>query len=230
MRETWWGARGSRAWERALDFLRGRDGAAMRPHLCGVALLVWGALVLGSAASRCRLATTWIDLPATLSSGPAGWLAAAAWGMRCRWEGEAREDRQRLSDACGPAALRAVLRHRGLDATQELLWSLCRTPGGGTTLGRLAVVARRFGHEPRLIWDPWLEHVQTPAIVHLGRGHFVVLERCSATCAWILDPACGRLRVPLGVLRRSASGATLTFPGAPATAGGVCTPERKVTT
>jgi hypothetical protein len=169
-------------------------------------------LALGQEYGRHRWMTLCVDLPAVLVQGPRAWVAAIEWGPRSRWEGDAAEDRQHLLDACGPAALRAVLRERGLPATQEVLWSICRVRGGGTNLGRLAGVAERFGHPCRVTWDRELDTVRTPAVVHLARGHFVVLERRDGVWARVLDPACGRLRVPLADLRRRASGAVLDFP------------------
>jgi len=193
----------------------------------GLAVCAWASLAFGDAVARLRIATVWVDLPAAIESGGAGILALTAWGTRSRWEGDAIDDRQRFADSCGPAALRAVLRHRGLSAPQELLWSLCRVPGGGTTLGRLAAIAQRFGFECRLAWDPELERVHPPAVVHLARGHFVVLERRTGGCVRILDPACGRVRVSVETLRREASGALLVFPATSAASGAGRTPERR---
>jgi ABC-type bacteriocin/lantibiotic exporter with double-glycine peptidase domain len=153
-----------------------------------------------------------------LRAAPTAWSVAAAWGREAERLGETPGERQQARDGCGPAALSVVLRARGTRVPQRLLWSVCRVRGGGTTLGVLARAAARFGHPAAVGVDPRLEHTPLPAIVHLRRGHFVVLERRDGGRAVIFDPGCGRVRVPMAVLRRRASGAVLAFdtPAAPA--------------
>jgi hypothetical protein len=181
-----------------------------------IAALAWILSCAGIVAHDPRLLRTWIDLVDAARGGPSAWGAAAEWGLRSRWEGDAGPDRQHAPDGCGAAALHALLQQHRPRPTQDLLWSVCRAPRGGATLGRLAWAARRFGCACEVIWSRDLGAVRPPAIVHLARGHFVVLERCDPAHAWLLDPACGRLRVPLVTLQRRASGAALQLVG-PAT-------------
>ncbi len=97
----------------------------------------------------------------------------------------------------------------GRRVPQDVLWSACRRRGGGTTLGCLANAARAFGFPVRILVVADFAALELPAIVHLQRGHFVVLEHWTANVAEITDPACGRIRVRGARLRRAASGAVL---------------------
>jgi hypothetical protein len=181
----------------------------------------WGLCVALLAPLAPARTAAWIDWPALVQSGAHAWPAAAAWGTRCRWIPGSPAERQRFADACGPAALAAALRPPGPRPTQELLWSICRSASGGTTLGRLARAARGFGRPCRVGWLAPVDSAPVPAIVHLRDAHFVLLLRAERGAAWILDPAFGRLLVPVERLRARASGAVLvlgeTASGTPAT-------------
>jgi len=177
------------------------------------ALLLWLALGAGQALCDPQRSVFLLDLEAAATCGPDAWRATRSWGLHSRWRGAAARDRQRLPDACGPAALSAVLRLRGVAVRQELLWSVCRLQDGGTSLERLAWAARRFGSncEARSFAD--LREVPLPAVVHLRRRHFVVVRYLDARLAEIFDPDCGDVAVPAAELLRQASGATLIFAG-----------------
>jgi ABC-type bacteriocin/lantibiotic exporter with double-glycine peptidase domain len=163
-------------------------------------------------------------LAATLASGvvlrhaawaavPSAWqfAVAVAWGRGAVALAPLRELRQQEADGCGAAALHVLLAAHGTRVPQRLLWSMCRVPGGGARLGSLARAARCFGHRPVIASDPGLERTSLPAIVHLRRGHFVVLEARDGTQATVFDPGCGRVRVDWPALRRRASGAVLAL-------------------
>jgi len=175
------------------------------------AITVWLALGAVRTAEAPRFVPTWRDVQATARAGRDAWTVLRIWGIQSRWCEPARGDRQRNADACGPAALCTVLRSRGCQVTQELFWSTCRLPQGGTTLGRLASVARRLGYGCDVRWCSAFETLRLPAIVHLRCGHFVVLEAAGARAARIVDPACGRLWVPWEALRQRSSGAVLVL-------------------
>src|SRR5262249_61311551 len=109
------------------------------------------------------------------------------------------------SDGCGAASLAIVLRACGRDTAQHLIWCMSRVPGGGTTLGRLARVANALGvHAAVDVAADW-GAVALPAIVHLRRGHFVVLQE------WRGAAAAGR-RSPWG---RGGVGAPTPCRGSP---------------
>jgi hypothetical protein len=176
-----------------------------------LAATAWSA---GLAARQVEQPTAAVSLPGllrALSGGEASWACAAGWGWRGEWVASATADRQRAPDGCGPAALAAVLRQSRPGMSQELLWSICRQPAGGTTLGRMAWPAQRFGVRCHVCWVPDPTQLPCPAIVHLRRGHFVVLQRYDGARAWVLDPACGVVRVPQREFVAHASGAALVF-------------------
>ena len=168
--------------------------------------------LVATAAVACVLSR-----PAVGAKGAAWNLGVAvAWGSDAVALAPALDERQQEPDGCGAAALQVLLRAHGTRVPQPLLWSMCRVPGGGARLGTLARAARCFGHPVTLASDPGLEHTAIPAIVHLRRGHFVVLEARDGATATVFDPDCGRVRVPWPALRRRASGAVLVLHAAAA--------------
>jgi hypothetical protein len=175
------------------------------------AATLWMALGIVSRLETHAAAVQLFDFRAALRAGPGAWESCTSWGLRSRGLAAASADRQRCVDACGPAALAAVLRPRGVPVTQELLWSICRIPSGGTTLAGLAAAARCFGQACETRYGSTLEDLPLPAIVHLRRRHFVVLLRFAPERAEVFDPACGMVLVPGARLRREASGAALVF-------------------
>ena len=151
---------------------------------------------------------------AAITAGPRTWPVYQAWGLGCAPTADAAT-RQQHTDGCGAAALQAVLRSHGRHVQQSLLWSLTRLPGGGTSAQRLARVGRCFGLDcsvQRLAFDARAARpaaafrVPLPAVLHLRRGHFVVLRHWSGAGAQLFDPACGGVRVRSQALQRRASG------------------------
>lgn len=186
------------------------------PAAGAIVFILWILLVVADACEPARLAADVAGAVIASGQGPDSWQAWMAWGPRCRWRDAATADRQRAPDACGAAALAHLLQTRTPQLSQELLWSLSRLPDGGTSLARLVTTARRFGHAAEARFDPRLEDLPLPVIVHLRRRHFVVLVQRDASTAEVLDPACGLLLVPWEVLLRQASGAALTLLPPPA--------------
>src|SRR5262249_20166656 len=92
------------------------------------------------------------------------------------------------------------------------VWCMCRAPGGGTTLGRLARAACALGVPAEVDVVDDLGAIALPAILHLRRGHFVVLREWRGRVATVVDPACGRIRIRAEPLRRAACGAALFLP------------------
>ncbi len=106
--------------------------------------------------------------------------------------------RQEFRNDCGPAALKMVLEHFGIEVSLEE----CRREAGlssrGTSMLRLAEIARRRGVDARGVrFDPGrLRGVPTPLLAYLRMGHFVVLERIDprTRSLFVKDPALGLLR------------------------------------
>lgn len=170
------------------------------------------AIMVPSAALHLRLLLAAIDAPAR------SWPIYHAWGLGCVPEPDGAS-RQQQSDGCGAAVLQAVLRSHGRPVPQRLLWSLTRLRGGGTTAARLADVGNHFGLECRVrrvtrAPDSTLTVAASswplPAVLHLRRGHFVVVRRWTASAVQVFDPAYGGVRVRPQALWRRASGIAVT--------------------
>lgn len=115
------------------------------------------------------------------------------------------------AEDCGASCVAMVLAAYGVhDAVSE-----CRVVCGGgrdgTRMRTLANVAARFGLEPRVasVRAAELDAVPLPAILHWQSSHFVVLERCSASRAVIVDPAVGRRKLSRDDLAAAYSGTVL---------------------
>jgi hypothetical protein len=188
----------------------------MSARVLGFAAL--GVLLVADLALPVRPARA-MGIARACAGGSAAIDAARAWGLESHWLGAASRDRQRASDGCGPAALSVLLRRRERQVPQGLLWSVCRVPEGGTTLGRLQRAASAFGVATSIDVVGDFANAEPPLLVHLQRGHFVVLEQRRGSVLDVFDPACGRVRMRAGVLQRAASGAVLRLGASPAAAG-----------
>jgi len=186
----------------------------MRRRACTLAAVgaVWCGLVAApNFAAAPRLESS-RSILAAVAHDPHAALALWAWGPDCVWLGALAEELQETRDGCGAASLATLLRTRGCDTPQHLVGCMCRVPGGGTTLGRLARVAGALGVPAEVDLVDDLGAVALPAILHLHRGHFVVLREWRGPVATLVDPACGRIRIRAAALRRAASGAVLVVP------------------
>jgi hypothetical protein len=182
-----------------------------RAHGAGAAAL-WLGLAAGRELAAPAHAGRLHDAAIVLQQDPRAWAATWDWGWRSRWRGAALRHRQVRADGCGAAALCAVLESRGVRVSQNLVWGMCRLPAGGTTLARLTIAARCLGQPAEARRETRLEALPLPAVVHLRRRHFVVLQQVAGERAVVFDPACGEVAVPLPRLRAEASGAVLVFP------------------
>jgi len=176
-----------------------------------VALVLW-IVAEGARAVTIPGAVPWLrDIAAAVVAGPRVWPALFAWGSRSRGLDGMRGVKQEKADGCGAAALQWLLGAHDRDVPQNLLWSLTRLPQGGTSARRLARIGTRFGlacRVQRLASAP--APALLPAIVHLRRGHFVVLEQVRGGTARLFDPACGGVLVRSAVLERQMSGIIIT--------------------
>jgi len=179
--------------------------ALRSPLLFGLWALLQAAQSMGTPAALLR-SSDWLVAAA---GGPDAWRTAQGWGPRSRWLDAAAAHRQRFVDACGPACLELLLQRHGVRVRQTLLWNICRLPGGGTSMQRLAAAARRFGLPCSIDTFLSARDLPLPALLHLQRHHFVVLLGIDAESALLFDPACGRIRVPASELLRQASGVVL---------------------
>ena len=190
----------------------------------GFACVAWLSTWIFLFAADIRHCRTVLGVGFLLGSKqPAAFLVAQDWGQGSWLLNTAKEEQQRATDSCGPAALRRVIRilvdpvePLGTSATEPWLVivarqvdSLLTTQGDGCTLGDLRGAAHRMGLTGRLVALDGIDSLSLPAILHLRRGHFVVLEDTAPRSVQLFDPVHGILRVPRRQLGTQLSGAAL---------------------
>ncbi len=121
--------------------------------------------------------------------------------------------RQTGASDCGQAVLAMILDYYVVDYSRHQLRLLIGEAAGGTTMETLCTAARACGLEAAGFDAPAhvLGRIPVPAILHLRRGHFVVLEGVDNDAVSIVDPASGRQVVSMAVLRRHYSGCALVL-------------------
>lgn len=100
-------------------------------------------------------------------------------------------------NACGPAALATVLEVHGKRWEVADLEKRCRLGEQGVTVLDLARAAAGYGlaAEPfRALRPEALADVPRPYVLHLARGHFLVVEQARGAELVVFDPASGRRR------------------------------------
>jgi ATP-binding cassette, subfamily B, bacterial len=114
---------------------------------------------------------------------------------------------------CGVACLAMILDHYGCCQPLEVLREVCGTSRDGNSAADLLSSARALGLSARgvRVAPETLSRLRLPAVLHWELNHFVVLERCHAAGATLVDPAAGRVRVDAETLDRSLSGIALEF-------------------
>lgn len=137
-----------------------------------------------------------------------------AWKMGARFVSTHGVVRQQRANDCGPAALKMILAHHGIERSlSELTTSLAPHPGG-TSLRQLRLAATRLGL-PAKSWHirpQDLPHVPLPVIAFVHKRHFVVLRRfVTPEVLEVDDPAIGKLQWPARSFQKAWSGETLVF-------------------
>ena len=121
---------------------------------------------------------------------------------------------QRGDSDCGPASLKMVLGHHGLNRlTLEEIESAAVVGLRGTSLLTLKQIAEDQGLQPhglRLSIES-LTDVPMPAIAHVHGDHFVVLRRVDGSGVVVDDPSIGRLRMSTAKFGRAWDGVVLVF-------------------
>lgn len=117
-----------------------------------------------------------------------------------------------ISD-CGAACLAMSLGYHGRYVDPEALRKATKTSRGGVDAGSIVQAARSFGMEVRGVKVDLdaLKYLERGSILHWDFNHFVVLDRVTRRGVEILDPAIGRIRVPMGRFSRSFTGVAITL-------------------
>jgi len=142
--------------------------------------------------------------PAPRSSTRAA-LSRLAWRPRAR---KIPYVQQLTFADCGAACLAMVLRHHGRELPVRQLRQEMGIGRDGVNAAMLVDTARAHGMRGRGVRVDMEDLPLLPAgaILHWGFRHFVVFERVRGSTAIIVDPACGRRRIPLSQFRRSFTG------------------------
>lgn len=118
---------------------------------------------------------------------------------------------------CGLASLTMVARHFGHRI--DLAGMRRRFPGSldGLTLRQIMAAASGLDLAPRAVRldVEELHKLARPAILHWDLNHFVVLERVDRKAITILDPARGRVRIPLATVGQHFTGVALELSPTP---------------
>ena len=121
---------------------------------------------------------------------------------------------QRGDSDCGPASLKMVLGHHGLNRlTLEEIESAAVVGPRGTSLLALKQIAEDQGLRPhglRLSIES-LADLPMPVIAHVHGDHFVVLRSADGTRVVVDDPSIGRLRMSTASFDRAWDGVVLVF-------------------
>lgn len=108
---------------------------------------------------------------------------------------------QQTSSDCGPANIRAVARHYGVELRNETVRRICRNDRAGSSVAGLRRALDQLGFKAgvrTIDFDELERHQKTllPAIAVLkspssGLLHYVTVVRMNRTKVWVMDPAFG---------------------------------------
>ena len=121
--------------------------------------------------------------------------------------------RQMEAAECGAACLGMVLAYFGRRVPLDELRELTGTARDGVDALTIVRAARSHGLGARGVAADIdaLEHLPRGSILHWELRHFVVFDGMTRGGVRIVDPAQGRRRVPIDVVRRAYTGVAITF-------------------
>jgi ATP-binding cassette subfamily B protein len=114
---------------------------------------------------------------------------------------------------CGAACLAMVLAYHGRHVPLKEVRDVTGTGRGGVDAGGLVQAAQHYGLDARGVKADIddLRHLPAGSILHWDFTHFVVFERVRRGQVEVVDPAAGRLRVPLSRVGRSYTGVAVVL-------------------
>jgi ATP-binding cassette, subfamily B, bacterial len=112
---------------------------------------------------------------------------------------------------CGAACLAMTLGYHGRNVSPEEIRRATRTSRGGVDARSIVDAARAYGMDARgvSVEIDGLEHLGRGSILHWEFNHFVVLDRMVRGGVEVLDPAVGRVRVPMERFSKSFTGVAI---------------------
>lgn len=118
---------------------------------------------------------------------------------------------QASSAECGLACLAMILGYFGHSASVRELRETLGPGRDGISAGALVRAARRYGLIASGYAAEAIDSLMLPAIVHWENNHFVVVEKITGKCSWIIDPAVGRRRLGIEEFRAGIGRIAITF-------------------
>src|SRR5215213_7663914 len=108
---------------------------------------------------------------------------------------------QQTSSDCGPANIRAIARHHGVELRNETVRRICRNDRAGSSVAGLRRALEQLGFDAKvrtIDFDELQRHQKTllPAVAVLkspasGLLHYVTIVRMTRTKVWLMDPGFG---------------------------------------
>lgn len=117
---------------------------------------------------------------------------------------------------CGAACLAMILSYHGRATSVSEVREKCGLGRDGLTALAIVKVARSYGLRVRAVSveEQDFRFVTLPAIIHWNFNHFLVVERWSPKYLDAVDPAFGRIRIPIEEFQQSFTGiAIMLEPG-----------------
>lgn len=115
---------------------------------------------------------------------------------------------------CGAASLAMVLGYHGRRVSLDETRIVCSVARDGVSALTILNGARYYDLEAGgfKVEDPEdFEDIPRASILHWGMSHFLVFDRIEGDYAHLVDPALGRIRVPMQEFERKFTGVVLTF-------------------
>ena len=121
-----------------------------------------------------------------------------------------------ISD-CGAACLAMTLAYHGKNVSPEDVRRATRTSRDGVSALALVEAARSYGMEARGVGVDidGLKLLERGTILHWEFNHFVVLDRVVRGAVDVLDPALGRVRLPMERVSKSFTGVAIVLQPSP---------------
>ncbi len=114
---------------------------------------------------------------------------------------------------CGAACLAMALAYHGRHVPLQEVRELTGTGRDGVDAGRLVDAAHHYGLDARGVRADLGELAQLPpgSMLHWEFSHFVTLERVRSDGIDVVDPAVGRVRVPMSRVRAAYTGVAIAI-------------------
>lgn len=112
---------------------------------------------------------------------------------------------------CGPTCLRMVAKYFGKSYSLPFLREKCYIDRAGVSLKGISEAAELIGLRSLAVKislfgkneEPALNNAPLPTILHWNQNHFVVLHKMNKKYAWIADPADGKHKIPIALLKKA---------------------------